>query len=113
MTKNYDQSVKINVNPNWPYVPDQSYIILIIGGSGSWKTNVLLNLVKNQQPDFDKIYLNVKIHSNQSMNFFINGREKAGIEKLKNEKHSLIIHKQLIIFMKIQKIIIQQEWGEC
>ena len=37
--------------------------------------------------------------------FFINGREKAGIEKLKNEKHSLIIHKQLIIFMKIQKII--------
>ena len=45
--------------------------------------------------------------------FFINGREKAGIEKLKNEKYSLIIHKQLITFMKIQKVIIQQERGEC
>ena len=31
--------------------------ILIIGGSGSGKTNVLLNLIKHQQPDVDKIYL--------------------------------------------------------
>ena len=43
MMKNYDQSVKINLNPNWPYVPDQPYIILIIGGSRSFKTNILLN----------------------------------------------------------------------
>ena len=81
MTKNYDQSVKINLNPNWPYVPDQLYIILIIGGSGSWKTNVLLKLVKNQQPDFDKIYLFVKIHSNQSMNFLLTEEKK---QELKN-----------------------------
>ena len=81
MTKNYDQSVKINLNPNWPYVPDQPYIILIIGGSGSWKTNVLMNLVKNQQPDFDKIYLFVKIHSNQSMNFLLTEEKK---QELKN-----------------------------
>ena len=38
MMKNYDQSVEINHNPNWPYIPDHSYRILIIGGSGSGKT---------------------------------------------------------------------------
>ena len=31
---------------------------------------------------------------------FINGREKVGIENSKNPKHSLIIHKQLMMFMK-------------
>ena len=57
MMKNYDQSVKINHNPNWSYVPDHPYRILIIGGSGSGKTNMILNLIKDQQPDiYTKIY---------------------------------------------------------
>ena len=59
--KNYDQSVKINHNLNWPYIPDHPYRILIIGGSGSGKTNVLLNLMKHQQPDIDKNYFYVKV----------------------------------------------------
>ena len=58
--KNYDQSVKINHNPNWYYIPDHPHRTLIIGGSGSGKTNVLLNLIKHQRPDFDKIHLYVK-----------------------------------------------------
>ena len=33
-------------NKKWLYIPDQPYRILIIGGSGSGKTNVLLNLIK-------------------------------------------------------------------
>ena len=33
---------------NWPYIPDKPYKILIIGGSGCRKTNVLLNLIENQ-----------------------------------------------------------------
>ena len=53
--KNSDQSVEINHNPNWPYIPDHPNRILIIGGSGSGKSNVLLNLLKNQRPDNDKI----------------------------------------------------------
>ena len=44
--KNYDQSVEINHNPNWPYILYHPYRILIIGGSGSGKTYVLLNLTK-------------------------------------------------------------------
>ena len=41
---NYDQLVEINHNPNWPYILDHPYRILIVGGSVSNKTNVLLNL---------------------------------------------------------------------
>ena len=29
---NYDQSFKINHNPNWPYIPDHPYRILTISG---------------------------------------------------------------------------------
>ena len=29
--KNYDQPVEINHNPNWPYIPDHPYRILIKG----------------------------------------------------------------------------------
>ena len=43
MIKSYDHLVDINTNPNCPDIPDGSYKILIIGGSGSNKTNVLLN----------------------------------------------------------------------
>ena len=39
---------KIEHTPKWPYIPDHPYTILIIGGSGSEKTNTLLNLINNQ-----------------------------------------------------------------
>ena len=57
--KNFDESVKLNCNPNWPYIPDHPYRILIIGGSGSEKINILLKLI-NQQPAIHKIHLYVK-----------------------------------------------------
>ena len=47
---NFDDYVNENKNvhnKNWPYIPDHPYRILIIGGSGSGKTNVLLNLIEN------------------------------------------------------------------
>ena len=43
-------------NGKWPYIPDHTYRILIIGGSGSGKTNTLLNLI-NEQNDIDKILI--------------------------------------------------------
>ena len=46
-------------NKNWPYIPDHPYRILIIGGSGSGKTNLLLDSIENQR-DIDKIYLCAK-----------------------------------------------------
>ena len=35
-------------NENWPYISDHPYKLLIIGGCGSAKTNVLLNLINNK-----------------------------------------------------------------
>ena len=40
-------------NEIWPYIPDYLYIILIVGGFGSGKTNALINLI-NEQSDIDK-----------------------------------------------------------
>ena len=74
MMKNYGQSVKINHNPNWPYIPDHPYRIVIIGGLGSDKTNVLFNFLKNQRPDIDKIYVYVKDPFEPKYQFLINKR---------------------------------------
>ena len=49
---------------------NQSNRILIIDGSGLRKINLLVNLIKNQQPDIDKISLYTKDP------FLINEREK-------------------------------------
>ena len=54
-------------NKKWPFIPDHPYRILIIGGSGSGKTNALLNLI-SQQDDIGKIYLYAKDLSEPSMN---------------------------------------------
>ena len=85
MMKNYDESVQINHDPNCSYIADHPCRILIIGGSGSGKT-VSLNLIKHQWPDIDKIYLYVKDPLKWKYQLLINGREKIGIENLKNPK---------------------------
>ena len=86
MMKKYDKSVEINHNLNWHYVPDHHCRILIIGDSGSETTNVLLNLIKNQRLDMDTIYLYVKDPFESNYQMLINGREKAGITKVKKSK---------------------------
>ena len=64
-------------NEKWPYIPDHPYRILIIGGSGSGKTNTLLNLI-NEQKDIDKIYLYAKDLSEPKYEFLIKKREDVG-----------------------------------
>ena len=55
----YANKNKTEHNLKWPYIPDHPYRILIIGGSGSGKTNALLKFINNQS-DIDKIYLQAK-----------------------------------------------------
>ena len=69
---------KIKHNSKWPYIPDHPYRILIIGGSGSGKTNALLNLINNQ-PDIDKIYLYAKDPYEAKYQYLINKHEKIGL----------------------------------
>ena len=67
-------------NKYYPYIPDHPYRLLIIGGSGSGKTNtLLLNLLK-YQPYIDKIYMYAKDLSEPKYKFLINKREKIGTE---------------------------------
>lgn len=56
---NVPREVPITHNLNWASIPDHPYITLITGGSGSGKTNVLLNLIYYREDDdiINKIYL--------------------------------------------------------
>ena len=94
----YEQSVEINNNLKWPYILDHPFRILIIGDSGWRKINVLLNLIKNQRPDSDKIYLYVKDPFESKYQLLIKGRKKVGTSAFKKiQGHLLIIHKQLTL----------------
>ena len=75
----------IEHNSKWPYIPDHPYRILIIGGSGSGKTNALLNLINNQ-PDIDKIYLYPKDPYETKYQYLINKREKVGLDHVDDPK---------------------------
>ena len=72
----YTNENKAEHNPKWPYILDHPYQILIIGGSGSEKTNVLLNVINNQ-PDADKIYLYAKDPYEAKYQYLIEKCEKV------------------------------------
>ena len=61
---------------------------MIIGGSGSGKSNALLNLIK-EQDDIDKIYLYEKNLSEPKYEFLIKKREEGGI-KCFNDQNAFI-----------------------
>ena len=80
---NYVNENKTEHNEKWPYIPDHPNRIMIIGGSGSGKTNALINLI-NEQNDIDKIYLYARDLSEPKYEYLIKKREDAGIKHLNN-----------------------------
>ena len=82
---NYTNENKTEHNLKRPYIPDHSYRISIIGGSGSGKANALLNLINNQ-PDIDEIYLYAKDSYEKKYQFSINKRESTGLKHLNDSE---------------------------
>ena len=81
----YASKNKTKHNLKWPYIPVNLHRILIIGGSGSGKTNVLLNLINNLS-DIDKIYFYAKDRYEEKYQFLINKRESPGLKYFNDPK---------------------------
>ena len=67
---NLDDWKQQGTHKKWSYITDHQYRILIYGGSGSGKTNALLNLI-SQHDGIDKSYWYAKdLNEPKSMNFW-------------------------------------------
>ena len=71
-------------NEKWPYIPGHLDRILIIRGSVSGQTNVLINLT-NKQNDIDKIYLYARDLSQSKDKYLIKKREDVGTKHVNNQ----------------------------
>lgn len=87
--KNYDDSFEINNDSKQPCISDNPHKILITSGSGSAKANVLPNLIKNQQPDVEKICLYLKDHFGPKYQSLIKRTEEVRIKHEKKPKTSI------------------------
>ena len=81
----YTNENKTEHNLKWPYIRHHPYITLVVGGSGSGKTNALLNLL-NDQPDIYKIYLYAKDPYEAKYQYLINKREKVRLDHFNDSK---------------------------
>ena len=88
---NFDYITKEDIkehNPNWPEIPNYPFRTLIFGGSGSRKTNALLNLI-NPEPDTDKMFLYTKDLYGTKNQLLINKRESTAL-KYSNDSKAFI-----------------------
>ena len=65
-------------NLNWVQIPDHPYKTLITRGSGSEKTNALVNLISHQ-PETEKIYLHAKNLWEEKYQLLIKKQESTGL----------------------------------
>ena len=102
----YTNENKTEHNPKWPCFPYHSYRILIEGGSGSEKINVLLNLIDNQ-PDIDKICLYAEDPYDTKYLYSIKKREKVGLDHFNDPKAFMEYSNNMRDVYKILKNSIQ------
>ena len=84
----YTNENRTKHNFKWPYIPDHTHRILIIAGSGSRKTNALLNLIGNQ-PNIDKIYLYAKDLYEAIYQYLSKKRKKVRLDHFNDPKTSM------------------------
>ena len=95
----FDDITKENIkehNPNWPKIPDHSYRILIIGRSGSGKTNALFFNLISQEQDIDKIYLYAKDPNEAKYQLLMNKHEGLELKHFNDSKLNPIVTKLFI-----------------
>ena len=88
---NFDYITKEDIkehNPKGTETPDHPYRTLMVGGSGSGKTNVLLNLI-NKEPDIGKLYLYAKDPYKAKYKILIDKRESTDL-KCSNDSKAFI-----------------------
>ena len=104
---NYDDVTKENINKHYLNWPDRPYRILIIGGSGSVKTNALLNLIKQQHDDYysiiGKIYLFVKNPYEAKYQYLFKNVIKNGLENLKDPKAYEYSNNRQDVYIQIEE----------
>ena len=87
-------------NRNWREIPDYLQRILIVGDSGTGKTNGLLNLI-NHEPDVNKTFLCAKHSYEAKYQLLINKKESTGLKYL-NDLVAFIEYSMVwMIFTKI------------
>ena len=80
-----------------------------VGGSGSGKTNSLLNFINNQ-PDIDKIYLYAKDPHEVKYQFLINKKENIGLKYFNDSKAFIEYSNDMEdVYKKINKYNIGEE----
>ena len=89
-------------NEKWPFISDHPYRILIIGGSESGKTNVLLNLI-NEQDHIGKIYFYAKDLSELKYEVLIKKHKDVGMIQM----HLLSVTIEWMTFIRILMITTQ------
>ena len=95
-------------NEKWPYIPDHPHRILIIGGSGSGKTNALLNVIK-ELDDINKIYLRAKDLWEPKYEFWSKSAKMLEQTILMIQMHLLSVQTEWMTFIKTFIITIQAE----
>ena len=76
-------------NSNWTQSTDHPHRIVVAGGSGSGKATALLNLMKQQNNDYniiDKIYLYVKDRNEAKCQYLIKKHEEIGLKEHEDKK---------------------------
>ena len=94
---NLDNVTTKHDNKRWPYR------FLLIGTSGSGKTNVLLNLIQQDSNIIGKTSLYAKDLQEPKYQFLIKKREQAGIKNLKDPIGIVWMISTVILMIIIQK----------
>ena len=106
---NFDYITKEDIkehNPNWSEILDHQYRILIVGGSGTGKTNALLNFMNNES-GIDKMYLYAKDPCEAEYQLLIKKTENTGLKYFNDSRAFIEYSNDVDDILKIFKNTIQ------